>query len=102
LVSKFHVALHASHAALPMVRSEFRSNAALTTSISKLIPIMRTKAPAQLVSSAHNKVHFLKLALPSLKRTSTRRESEHCIGIFKVEKTKQEVLGRTIVIAYFP
>jgi hypothetical protein len=29
LVSKFHVALHASHAALPLVASKFRRNVAL-------------------------------------------------------------------------
>jgi hypothetical protein len=31
---------------------------ALSTLISKLISIIRSNAPAQLVSSAHNKIHF--------------------------------------------
>jgi hypothetical protein len=36
LVPRFHVALHASHAALPMVTSKFRPNVALPT----LAPIL--------------------------------------------------------------
>jgi hypothetical protein len=50
LVPKFHIALQA----FPV---------ALTTLISKLIPIIRSKIPAQLLSSAHNKVHSLQLYL---------------------------------------
>jgi hypothetical protein len=42
LVSRLHVALHASHAALPMVTSKFRPNIALPT----LTPIL-LKQPLQ-------------------------------------------------------
>jgi hypothetical protein len=45
------------------VKSIFHSNVMLTTLMSKLIAIIRGKAPAQLLSSAHNKVHTLTIYL---------------------------------------
>jgi hypothetical protein len=55
---------------------------------------MRSKAPAQLLPSAHNKGHSLPNPLPSslpnnlpsLKRNSTKRASEHCLGTVKTKK----------------
>jgi hypothetical protein len=46
--------------ALPML-NQFHSNAAIPTLISKLIPIIRSKSPLQILSSAHNIVHTLSL-----------------------------------------
>jgi hypothetical protein len=60
LAPKLHVGPLASHAALLMVTSTFRSNAALRTLIQKLHPIIGSKPPSPLLHSAHN-VHILKL-----------------------------------------
>jgi hypothetical protein len=49
------------HYRLPNVKSKFHSNSALPTLISKLIPIIRRKSQVQLLFSAHNKAHILKL-----------------------------------------
>jgi hypothetical protein len=57
LVPKFHSALHASHSTLPMLNRNV--NVAHPTLISKLIPIILSKSPAQLLSSAHNEDHIL-------------------------------------------
>jgi hypothetical protein len=53
---------------------------------------MRSKAPAQFLSSAHNKVHILFLsssslptALPYLRNTSTLRKNGHGLKTFKAE-----------------
>jgi hypothetical protein len=42
-----------------MLASKFQYIAALPTLISKLISVIRSKAPDQLLLSAHNKVHIL-------------------------------------------
>jgi hypothetical protein len=92
LLPKFYFILHASHAAFQMVTPKFRPNAPLQTLTSKLIPIICSKAPAVFLSSAHNKVQIRNLyyslpkTSPSVKRTSTRRTSEHCLGTFKTEE----------------
>jgi hypothetical protein len=74
-----HFARHASFAALPTVTSEFGSNAVPPTLISKLFPIIGSKAPAQLLFYAHIHIHILAplpfslpTALPSLKCTSIK------------------------------
>jgi hypothetical protein len=67
LVPKFHVALHASHAALPIVPSKFRPNIAPNFSSN-----LTTKQPSQ---RHKKKVHL----------THTRRTSGHCLGTFQTE-----------------
>jgi hypothetical protein len=72
LIHKSHIALHASYAALPMVTSKFRpgvalpmlnkkchSTAALPMLKLKLIPIISSKALAQILSFAYNKIDVL-------------------------------------------
>jgi hypothetical protein len=74
LVPKFHVALHASHAALPMVTSQFRPNIALPT----LDPILLMQ-PFQ----RHIKKIYIHYKIPIICVTYTRRTSGHCLGTFK-------------------
>jgi hypothetical protein len=64
LVPKFHVALHASHAALPMATSEFRSNVTIP---------MLDQQPFQ-----RHKILILIICV-----TSNRTTSGHCLGTFK-------------------
>jgi hypothetical protein len=97
LVPKFHVALHASRAALPMVTSKFRPNVALPMLDQngtmmhpfqhdiKLIPIIRSQTSAQLLSFRFH-TYSLPKASPSLKHTSTRRTSGHRLGTSKPAK----------------
>jgi hypothetical protein len=72
---------------LPNITLQY--NTAFPTLISKLFSIMRSKAPSQILSSAHNEFHILKLVLSFpkassfLKGTSMRRTSGHCLGAFK-------------------
>jgi hypothetical protein len=53
------------------------------------MPVIHRKAPDKFLFCAHTELHFLTLpsslskALPILKRTSTRRTSEHCLGTFR-------------------
>jgi hypothetical protein len=77
---------------LSNVRSKCHSNAALPTVISTLIHIIYSKVPAQLLSSAHNKFHILKLltfaaqakvASTSFKRISTRKKRGRRLKTFK-------------------
>jgi hypothetical protein len=76
-VPKLHVALHASHAALPMVTSKFRPNIALST----LAPILLMQ-PFQrhiyiyIYIYMYNKITIICV-------TYTRRTSGHCLGTFK-------------------
>jgi hypothetical protein len=96
LVHKFHVSLHASHAALPMLTSKFRPkvaphiiikispNAALPRIISKLkIAHERSKTLLNFspCSTSHPTFSTSK-RLTLTKPTFTRRTSGHCLGTF--------------------
>jgi hypothetical protein len=96
LVHKFHVALHASHAALPMLTSKFRPkvaphinikispNAALPRLITKFrIVYERSKtllnfSPCSTLHLTFSTSKRLTFTLP----TFTRRTSGHCLGTF--------------------
>jgi hypothetical protein len=74
LVPTLHVALHTSHAALPMVTSKFCPNIALPT----LAPILLMQ-PLQ----RHIYYIYIYYKIPIICVTYTRRTSGHCLGTFK-------------------
>jgi hypothetical protein len=90
LVSKFHVALHASHAALPMLTSKFRPkvapciniqispNAALPRNISKFKIAHERIRPCFTSHSTFSTSKRLTFTKP----TFTRRTSGHFLGTF--------------------
>jgi hypothetical protein len=96
LVPKFHVALHASHAALPMLTSKFRPkvaphiifqispNAALPRIISKFkIAHERSKTLLNFSPCYTSHPTFsISKRLTFTKPTFTRRTSGHCLGTF--------------------
>jgi hypothetical protein len=55
----------------------------------EVIPITRSKTPAQLLSFRLHAYSLLKVS-PSLKTTSTRRKSGHCLGTFKTGDLKKQ------------
>jgi hypothetical protein len=92
LVPKFHVALHPSHAALPMVTSKLHYNADLSTSYKNEFRSWAVKPRLNFISSGFAPFPFLEFH-PSLKSTSTRRTSGPLPGNLQNRIEKEKIGG---------
>jgi hypothetical protein len=98
LVPKLHVALHASHAALPILTSKFRPSVAslmLESKFHHMLPsqCLMSELGFQIecsgpllnffpCSTFHHCLLNFRTCLPPIQLTFTRRTSGHCLGTF--------------------
>jgi hypothetical protein len=79
LVPKFHIDLHTSHAALPVVASKFRSDA--VNILLHFYPLLHIRKQ----STSHRFTLFTPNVLPSIQQ-NYRQKDGHCLGTFSINK----------------